>query len=267
MPGVAEMPVAGRRYNARMSSPTLKAPRLVLHLLAGAVIVLLRFPFLDRPARALRVTRWATRLLAILAVRVRVRGEPPESGGALIVANHVSWLDIHLLYHCLPARFISKAEVRRWPLFGWFAEAAGTVFLVREKKSDAMRVNHLMADHLREGECLALFPEGTTSDGSGLMPFFSSLFQPAVEAQVPVWPVLIRYRNADATSCTEAAYYGQMSLGESLKKILYLRDLHAELTFLPAIASQGLSRRDLARTAEAAIRGEFARSQSVGQSA
>jgi len=235
-------------------SPTLKFLRVVGHILAGTLLVLLRFPSLDRPERARRVTRWATQLLAILAVRVRVRGELPTPDGALVAANHVSWLDIHLLHSLLPARFISKAEVRNWPVFGRFAEASGTVFLVREKKADAMRVNQLMAEHLREGDCLALFPEGTTSDGRSVLPFFPSLFQPAVEAQTAVWPVCIRYLSSDGSLCTEAAYYAQISLGESLRKILKLKEVHADVTFLPAIASEGLTRRELARAAEEAIR-------------
>ncbi|MBU1664866.1 MAG: 1-acyl-sn-glycerol-3-phosphate acyltransferase [Gammaproteobacteria bacterium] len=235
-------------------SPTLKFLRVVGHILAGTLLVLLRFPSLDRPERARRVTRWATQLLAMLAVRVRVRGELPTAGGALVAANHVSWLDIHLLHSLLPARFISKAEVRKWPVFGRFAEAAGTVFLVREKKADAMRVNQLMAEHLREGDCLALFPEGTTSDGRGVLPFFPSLFQPAVEAQTAVWPVCIRYLNSDGSLCTEAAYYAQINLGESLRKILKLEEIHAEVTFLPPIASEGLTRRELARSTEETIR-------------
>ncbi len=250
----AAWPAGGRRYNARMLSPTLKFLRLAGHILAGVCIVLLRFPSLDRPARARRVTRWAEQLLAILAVRVRIRGALPIPNGALVAANHVSWLDIHLLHSLLPARFISKAEVRNWPLFGMFAEASGTVFLVREKKADAMRVNQLMAEHLREGDCLALFPEGTTSDGRALLPFFPSLFQPAVDARAAVWPALIRYLNADGTPCIEAAYYGRLSLGDSLRKILKLKEVHAEVAFLPPIASQGLTRRELARAAEEAVR-------------
>jgi 1-acyl-sn-glycerol-3-phosphate acyltransferase len=250
-------PAGSRRYNAGMLSSILKLVRLAGHILAGVLIVLLRFPSLDRPARALRVTRWAAQLLAILAVRVRVRGEAPPPVGALVAANHISWLDIHVLHSLLRVRFISKAEVRDWPIFGLFAEASGTVFLVREKRSDAMRVNQLMAQHLREGDCLALFPEGTTSDGRGLLPFFPSLFQPAVEAGTPVWPVCIRYLNTDGTPCSEAAYYGHMSLGESLRKILKLKAVHVEVAFLPPIASQGLARRDLARAAEEAIRATF----------
>ncbi len=249
---------AGRpRYNAGMLSPPLKYLRLSVHILTGLLLVLLRFPSLDRAERARRVTHWAARLLAILAVRVRVQGTPPARGGVLIAANHVSWLDIHLLHSLLPARFISKAEVRNWPVIGRFAEAAGTVFLVREKKADAMRVNQLMAEHLRAGDCLALFPEGTTTDGSGLLPFFPSLFQPAVEAGASVWPVRIRYLNGDGTPCVDAAYYGQISLGASLLKIMGLKEIHAEVVFLPAIASAGLTRRELARAAEETIRRSF----------
>jgi len=234
-------------------SPILKSVRLAGHILVGMFIVLLRFPGLEHAARARRVTRWATQLLAILAVRVRVHGAAPTPGGALIAANHISWLDIHLLQSLLPARFISKAEVRDWIIVGRFARAAGTVFLVREKKSDAMRVTQIMAGHLHAGDCLALFPEGTTSDGHGLLPFFPSLFQPAVEAGVPVWPVCIRYLDGDGSPCDEVAYYGQINLGHSLAKILKLREVHAEVTFLPAINSDGLVRRDLAQAAEAAI--------------
>jgi len=243
-----------------MLMPTLKLLRLASHLLAGSLTILLLFPRLDQHQRRHRVTRWAAQLLELLDIRVEVIGRPPplRGGGVLLAANHVSWLDIHLLYSLLPARFISKAEVRDWPLFGWFAVATGTVFLVREKKSDAKRVNQLMAELLRAGDCLALFPEGTTSDGSGLLPFFPSLFQPVVDAEAAVWPATIRYLNSDGTPCIEAAYYGHMSLGESLRKILKLRGLRARVEFLPPIASQGLARRDLARASEAAIRAAMA---------
>ena len=244
-------------YNGAMLAPFLRILGTVSHLVAGALTVLLVFPRLDRPRRAAHVSRWAARLLAILGIQVRVLGRRPVSGqaGVLIAANHVSWLDIHLLHSLLPARFISKAEVRGWPLIGWLAEAAGTVFLVREKKADAMRVNRAMAEHLRLGDCLALFPEGTTSDGSELLPFYPSLFQPAVEAGTQVWPVRIRYRTAAGERSEAAAYHGDMSLGQSFRRIVRARDIEAEVYFLPPIDSTGLSRRELARRTEDAIRG------------
>ena len=239
-----------------MFSPAVKILRTASHLLAGASIVLFVFPRLDQDERSRRVTRWAGEFMALLGIRVRVLGALPTAapGGALLAANHVSWLDIHLLHSLLPARFVSKAEVRRWPLIGWLAEAAGTVFLVREKKSDALRVNHTMSDHLRRGDWLALFPEGTTSDGSQVLPFYPSLFQPAVETATPVWPVHIRYLTPDGQHCEAAAYYAGISLGASLLRIVRLRALEAEVCFLPPIDSTGLSRRELAQRAETAIR-------------
>ena len=243
-------------YNAPMFSPALKSLRVGAHLLSGALTVLLLFPHLDRAERARRVTRWAAGLLAIVGVRVRVLGRPPgvRAGGALLAANHVSWLDIHLLHSLLPARFVSKAEVRGWPLIGWLAEACGTVFLVREKKSDAKRVNEVMAEHLRLGDCLALFPEGTTSDGREVLPFYPSLFQPAVDARAQVWPVYIRYLTPAGEHCEAAAYFGGMSLGESFRQVIRAGGIEAEVLFLPPIESKGLARRELAKAAEAAIR-------------
>jgi 1-acyl-sn-glycerol-3-phosphate acyltransferase len=240
---------------------SLRLLRLFGHLLAGSLTVLLLFPFLDRGERGKRLVRWAARMLTGLGVRVAVKGRPPavRGGGALIVANHVSWLDIHLIHSLLPARFISKAEVRDWPLIGWLADkAGGTLFLERTRKSDAKRMNEVMAGHLRDGDCLALFPEGTTSDGSALLPFFPSLFQPAVAAAATVWPAVIRYRRPDGGPCGAAAYYGDMSLLTSLGNVAREPGIVAEIEFLPVIAAAGLTRRDLAAQAESAIRAALA---------
>ena len=151
-------------------------------------------------------------------------------------------------------RFISKAEVRDWPLLGQLAKASGTLFISREKKSDAMRVNQEMAAELAVGECLAFFPEGTTSDGQNMRAFFPSLFQPAVEAGCRVIPAAIRYRNLDGSPCLEAAYHGDMTLLGSFWTIAKLPGLVVEVTFLPALENDGKHRREIARQAETAIR-------------
>lgn len=237
-----------------------KLLRLGIHLLAGALTILLLFPFLVPEERNRRVVAWARKLLAILRVRVGVHGRPPavRGEGALIVANHVSWLDIHVLHSLLPTRFVSKAEVRDWPLIGWMATRAGTLYLERTKKSDARRVNEAMAALLRAGECLALFPEGTTTDGTHLLPFYSSLLQPAVAAGAMVWPAVIRYRHPDGRLNVQAAYHDDISLAQSLRRILVQDEIIAEVTFLPPLAAIGLTRRELARRAEAAIRARLA---------
>lgn len=234
----------------------LRLLRLAGHLIVGSLTILLRFPYLSAEQRGQQVTQWARKLLAIFGVRATVIGHLPgvRSGGALIVANHVSWLDIYLLHSLLYTRFISKAEVRGWPLVGWLADRTGTLFLERARKSDAARVNGEMADHLRSGECLTLFPEGTTTDGTELRPFYASLFKPALDAGATVWPVAIRYLDRHGQPTTAAAYHGDTSLLQSALAILRQRGIRAEVTFLPPIPARDMHRRDLAQAAEARIR-------------
>ncbi len=236
-----------------MIRPTIKVLRLFSLVLTGVGTALFLYPSMDRAARNRQLMAWARSLMRILNIELRVSGTPPV-GGAVLVANHVSWLDIHVLHSLLPARFISKAEVRDWPLVGQLAKAAGTLFITREKKSDAIRVNQEMAAELRAGECLAFFPEGTTSDGQGMRAFFPSLFQPAVEAGCPVIPVSIRYLNPQGGPCLEAAYHGEMTLLDSFWRIAKLRGLVVEVAFLPVLENNGNHRRELAKQAEAAIR-------------
>lgn len=236
-----------------MIRPVIKILRLFSLVLTGVGTALLFYPRMDRAARNRQLMAWAGSLMRILNIELRVSGAPPV-GGAVLVANHISWLDIHVLHSLLPARFISKAEVRDWPLVGHLAKAAGTLFISREKKSDAVRVNQEMAAELRAGECLAFFPEGTTSDGQGMRAFFPSLFQPAVDAGRPVIPVSIRYLNPQGGPCLAAAYHGDMTLLGSFWRIAKLRGLVVEVTFLPVLENNGHHRRELAKQAEASIR-------------
>jgi len=233
--------------------PVIKILRLTSLVLTGVGTAVFFYQHMDRAARNRQLMAWANRLMRILKIELRVSGAPPV-GGAVLVANHVSWLDIHVLHSIFPARFISKAEVRDWPLLGQLAKAAGTLFISREKKSDAIRVNQEMAAELQAGECLAFFPEGTTTDGQGMRRFFPSLFQPAVEAGCPVIPAAIRYLNPQGGACLEAAYHGEMTLLASFWRIAKLRGLVVEVAFLPALENNGNNRRELAKQAEVAIR-------------
>lgn len=199
--------------------------------------------------------RWALRLLAIAGVRLSVRGDPPgiEPRSGVVVANHVSWLDIFVIAAVSPSRFVSKSEVRDWPVAGYLATKAGTVYLERARRRDAARVNREMADLLAAGERLAVFPEGTTTDGSMLKHFHGSLLQPAVESGVPVFPAAIRYLDAEGNVTPAAAYVGEDSFMQSLKRILAERGLRVEVTFLPPIAVAGRTRNEVAREAERVI--------------
>ncbi len=167
--------------------------RALAHLLAGLLTILLRFPRLTPEQRAIRVQVWSRELLARLGIRLQVVGEAALPGPLLLVANHISWLDITALHAARFCRFVSKADVARWPLIGALASGVGTLFIQRESRRDAMRVVHHMADSLRAGDVLAVFPEGTTGDGVRLLPFHANLLQAAIAAEAPVQPVALQF--------------------------------------------------------------------------
>lgn len=243
-----------------MSSPTgiftrcYRLARLIAHFLY-AVWLAAFFSRFSKARQAQTLKHWSLKLFDILNIRLAIRGNPPEilPRDSMLVANHISWLDIYLLYTQYPARFVAKAEVRTWPLIGWLCEKAGTLFIERAKRHDTARINQNISQALINGDCIAVFPEGTTTDGTYLRAFHSSLIEPAVLAQARVYPVAIRFVNRDGAINTEAAYVDDMSLLGSLLKILAQREMGAELIFAGPIAAKGKNRRELARAAEATI--------------
>ncbi len=157
-----------------------------MHVLAGVATTMFVFPLVSDARRRALVKRWSGRLLRILAVEARVEGEFGGHGGnVLVVANHISWLDIFVLNAVHPVRFVAKSELAKWPVVSQMIRGAGTVFIERERRRDTHRVNHQMARVLAGGDVVAIFPEGTTTDGTDVLPFKSSLLQPIVEARRP----------------------------------------------------------------------------------
>ena len=163
--------------------------RVALHVLHGMAVVALRFPALDSAQRQQRIGWWANGLLRAIGVHLVAEGDF-RAGANLLVANHVSWLDILALHAVCPrARFVSKSDVRHWPLLGWLIGAVGTLFIERERKRDALRVVHQVAAALQGVETVAVFPEGTTATPP-LLPFHANLLQAAIAPRVLVQPVL-----------------------------------------------------------------------------
>ena len=151
------------------------------------------------------------------------------------------------------AAFVSKAEVRSWPLVGWLAAKTGTVFLRRGSRGHAKIVNAEIDAILNAGKNVAIFPEGTTTDGTHLLHFHGALLQPAVETGRPVQPVAISYHAADGRRSLAAAYVGETTLLQSLQAILAAPALEARVAALPALPVAGSTRRELAPAARAAI--------------
>jgi len=223
---------------------SVKLLRAVLHVLGGWWTIRFTFPGLTAAQREARVQRWAQRMLAVLGVRLVVHGTPPAAGPVLLICNHISWLDIIAIHAARHVRFVAKSELRQWPLIGALATGAGTLYIERERQRDALRVVHRMTDALRAGDIIAVFPEGTTSDGRTLLPFHANLLQAAISADAPVQPAALHFVDAATGAVSYAPrYIDDDSLMESLWRTLKAPPLLAVLHFGVAQPSQGRDRR------------------------
>ena len=228
--------------------------RVFTHLLWGLVHILLRFPSLSQERRDVRVQVWAANMLARLGVALDIVGTPPAIGPMLLVANHISWLDIVVLHAARHCRFVSKSDVKHWPLVGTLATGAGTLYIERESRRDAMRVVHHMGQALKDGDILAIFPEGTTGDGKALLPFHANLIQAAISAHAPVQPVALQFVDGRTGAPSQAmSYIGDESLLGSLWRTLCARQLRAVVRYGVPQLADGRDRRTWARDLHAAI--------------
>ncbi|MFD5083795.1 lysophospholipid acyltransferase family protein [Kitasatospora sp. NPDC058406] len=259
-------------------APTVALPRRVLRLTA-CLLVLATGLALTRPAstlprgpRDLLARFWARTLLGSLGVAVRIAPTPddrpddrpnPQHSGVLLVANHVSWLDIPLIAAVRPGRSLAKTEVRHWPVLGRMVSWGGTVFLDRDRLRTLPGTVSEVAALLRDGHPMVVFPEGSTWCGRESGRFRPAFFEAAVRAGAPVQPMTIRYRLADGRATSAPAFVGEDGLLNSLARVVAVRGLVAELTFrppIPAPAPQpggGLrqARRELAHAAQASVEG------------
>lgn len=218
--------------------------RAFTHIVGGLLTILLRFPRLTPEQRELRVQVWSRELLARLGVRLEVQGVATLPGPLLLVANHISWLDITSLHAARFCRFVSKADVKRWPLVGALASGVGTLFIQRESRRDAMRVVHHMADSLRAGDVLAVFPEGTTSDGSDLLPFHANLLQAAIAAGAPVQPVALQFVDTHSGERSLApCYVGDDTLLGSVWRTVRAPGVTVRIVFGAPQSAEGHERR------------------------
>jgi 1-acyl-sn-glycerol-3-phosphate acyltransferase len=219
----------------------------LLHAVAGWLTITLLFPRWSEPRRAATVQAWARRMLAIMGIPLHVQGQPPVHGPVLLVANHISWLDILALHAARHCRFVAKADVRHWPLIGTLATGGGTLYIEREKRRDAMRVVHHMSESLQLGEIVAVFPEGTTGDGGQLLPFHANLVQAAISSSAAAQPVGLRF--VDAASGQPSAgplWLGDDTLFDSLWRTLAGPPFAAHVHFGAPQQAQGRDRRQWA---------------------
>ncbi|SFP85474.1 lysophospholipid acyltransferase family protein [Pseudomonas borbori] len=220
-------------------------------LLAGLVNLLERLLRHDLMGLRQRLSRWFfARLANALPFRLSVHGELPQEP-MLWVSNHISWTDIPLLGMLAPLSFLSKAEVRSWPLAGWLAQQAGTLF-IRRGAGDSSLLNRQLGQHLEQGRPLLIFPEGTTSDGQVLRTFHGRLLSSAIESGVALQPVAIRYLQG-GQPCMVTPFIGDDDLLSHLLRLLASERIDVQIRLLPPIASTAQNRNQLARRAHAAV--------------
>ena len=218
--------------------------RVVLHILGGVWTVYTVMPRLSVAKRHARVQVWSLVMLDCLAIKLVVKGSPPVVGPMLLVSNHISWVDIAVMHATRHCRFVSKDEIARWPVVSTLANAADTLYITRESRRDAMRVVHQMAECLQNGDVLAIFPEGTTGDGSTLLPFHANLLQAAISADAPVQPVALQFVDAVSRLISFApCYVGDDTLWQSLWRTLCADNVQAVVQFGTPERSQGRDRR------------------------
>ena len=234
---------------------SLRWARLLAHAAAGAFILRLLFPRSGPERRREWVRWWSAKLVRIVGISTVVEGDPPSAAerAVMVAANHVSWLDIFVISGVHATRFIAKSEIRDWPVAGWIAERAGTIFIRRELRRDTARINAVVHAALAEGDRVGLFPEGTTSEGDTLLKFHSSLFAAAVANGADVQPCAVRYERPDGSLCRQAAYVGELSFMQSLGLVIRQRGVVARVRFGEPIATTGLDRREVARRAHASV--------------
>jgi 1-acyl-sn-glycerol-3-phosphate acyltransferase len=231
-----------------------KFARVLMHVATGFCTVVFIFPALCTSKKEERIQAWALALLARFAIQLAVVGEPPARGPVLLAANHISWLDIVVMHAARHCRFVSKADLKRWPLIGTLAASAGTLFIERESRRSAMRVVHHMAERLRAGDVLAVFPEGTTSDGVNLLPFHANLFQAAIAADAPVLPVALQFEDiATGARSLAPCYINNDSLLGSIWRTLTAPPLRAVLIFGEPQPALGRDRRAWAADLRSAV--------------
>jgi 1-acyl-sn-glycerol-3-phosphate acyltransferase len=223
--------------------------------LIGLIIAAILWPLINATQKIKVSKWWCKALLNCFNIEVIVHGEKPQLNlhSTMFVANHISWIDIHAINSVIPLRFIAKSEVSDWPVFGYLVRKSGTLFIDRSRRRDAARIVSLATKSLQIGDNVGFFPEGTTSEGTTILPFKSSILQAAINAKAQIWPIALRFPKPDGCANTQMAYAGETTMGESMLNILKQKNPVVELHFLTTMPASETNRQALTKAAFVAI--------------
>jgi 1-acyl-sn-glycerol-3-phosphate acyltransferase len=264
-----EMPAPPARDAWRPLRYLLRTPLLALHLLITLPLALLVINPIGATlgwrgeTLAARTTRWwSGKLVRLFGFRIRRIGEPVP-GAVLFVANHVSWMDIELMHSQRMMSFVAKAEIERWPVIGWLASRAGTIFHRRGSTHSLATVMAVVVERLQSGVSVGVFPEGGTGPGDRVRTFHARIFQVALDAGVPVQPIALCY-GRDGRMDTSVAFAANESFFGNFLRVLGGPSLDAEVHFLAPVPVDGEGRRRLAERARAQIAAELGFTEGSG---
>jgi len=239
---------------------TFRTLLALLWVCVGLSVLALIFPWVRRATRLRIKGWWSGVLLTLCGIQVTHTGEPIQTGPALWVINHVSWLDIFALNQVRAAVFIAKSEIRRWPLLGLLVAGADTIFIERASRHAVQKVGRAMQDKFELGQVVGLFPEGTTSSGYDIQPFYANLLEPARRAGVPIQPVALLFFHHGRRS-DFAAFVGEENLLQNIWRVLGGTDVRIDIEFLtplwpaqtnvqtePSVVEQGPCEADFSST-------------------
>lgn len=232
----------------------LKCVRICIHLGYGAWQAFW-YPMLAPVIQRHMLKSWSRELLAILDIEIipDLANTPEYGAGCLLVSNHVSWLDIFVINAVHPCQFVAKSEVRDWPIVGWLCRRTGTYFIERTERRDAAKANAKLAQSIKHGASIGLFPEGTTTDGTHVAHFHAAMLQPALDSRATVHPVGLRYLDQNRQPSTRVLFTGETTLVNSLWKVLCSHKLVATVTFIPFDSKRYTDRKSLAQAAREVI--------------
>jgi len=248
-----------RVVRAGRSWPMLKLLQLAVEFVRAGLLLRLQFPRMQRDEKLGGIQRWASRILQILEIEVECNKLPPAGFVGLVVANHLSWLDVLVIQSLMPGVFVAKSEVRNWPLIGAMARACTTIFVDRRSARSA----HAMVDStvaaFEQGYAVIAFPEGTSSEGADLGSFHANIFEGAIRAATDVQTVTLRYVNTDTGSPAKAAVFiGETTLLSSLRKVLGTSTIKIKVHIGKTLYAPGQTRRSLSTQAHRHISAQLA---------
>lgn len=224
----------------------LRLCNLLIITIVFFFLALFIIPYISRKYQGYISKFWARLMLFSLGIKLKFIGNLDKEyikPNAMVIANHISWIDIPVLYYLYSVSFIGKIEMLKWPILRTLIKGGGTIFIDRNKKRNLISINHQVSKKLVAGATVCLFPEGRTSDGSRVLPFKAPILEAAIIAKSTVIPIVIKYYRKNDTRSTEVAYPGK-NLFQVLFQTLSLNGLNVEIHLLPHLDAKRFQERN-----------------------